>query len=101
MEFAIKKGVSLSTLRRYIKADRIPYRIENGRYLLLDSSDVDSDGAERAASSSDSSASVRRLESKLNHVYSELQKAQEEIAELQTLIAFYEHSSGVSLKPKN
>ena len=68
MDYAIKNGVSLSTLRRHIKANKIQYRVENGRYLLLD----DSDGQSR-----------HRLER-------DLAKAREEIAELKTLIALYE-----------
>src|SRR5690242_17272774 len=36
MDYAMKTGLSLSTLRRYIKAKKVPYRVENGRYLLLE-----------------------------------------------------------------
>ncbi|MBY0471829.1 hypothetical protein K2X30_11740 [bacterium] len=65
MEYATKKGVSLSTLRRYIKSDKVQYRVENGRYLLLDP---------------DASNSIEE----------QLRKAHEEIAELKMLIALYE-----------
>jgi predicted site-specific integrase-resolvase len=67
MDYATTKGVSLSTLRRHIKANKIPYKVENGRYLLPLNA-ADNPTAEKIA----------------------LQKAQEEIAELKTLIAFYE-----------
>lgn len=91
MDFAIKKGVSLSTLRRYIKAKRIPYRIEKGRYLLQDVEDVSMFFAPPAAAplpqllgqTHPSPEIVRKLER-------ELLKAREEIAELKTLIALYE-----------
>jgi predicted site-specific integrase-resolvase len=63
VDYAARKGVSLSTLRRYIKANKIPYRLEEGRYLIL------SDEAD---------------------LRTELQRANEEIAELKTLIALYE-----------
>lgn len=36
MEYATRRGVSLSTLRRYIKAGKILYRSEAGRYLVFD-----------------------------------------------------------------
>jgi hypothetical protein len=81
MDYAMKEGISLSTLRRYIKASKIPYRLENGRYLILDESHQHPSGAYAAPPKADTA--VRQLES-------DLQRAQEEIAELKTLIALYE-----------
>jgi hypothetical protein len=71
LDYALKKGVSLSTLRRHIKAGKIPFKVEDGRYLLFDDS------------RDDINPSLARLEE-------DLQRAQEEIAELKTLIALYE-----------
>lgn len=71
MDFAIKKGVSLSTLRRHIKANKVTFKVENGRYLLWDKN------------AKEVSSEVRRLER-------DLLLAREEIAELKTLIALYE-----------
>lgn len=34
LDYAVLKGISTSTLRRYIKANKIPFKVENGRYLL-------------------------------------------------------------------
>ena len=33
-DYSIKKGVSVSTLRRKIKNSELEYRLENGRYLI-------------------------------------------------------------------
>lgn len=33
-DYSIKKGLSVSTLRRKIKNSELEYRLENGRYLL-------------------------------------------------------------------
>jgi hypothetical protein len=75
VQYALKKGVSLSTLRRHIKAGKIPFKVEDGRYLLFDDSkNSESDGG---------GLSVSLLQN-------DLQRAQEEIAELKTLIALYE-----------
>lgn len=83
MEYSMKTGVSLSTLRRHIKANKVRYRIENGKYLILHSSGTPKDfGNNFAGAQQDRSQDI------LN----ELKKAQEEIAELKTLIAFYEES---------
>jgi hypothetical protein len=108
MDYAMKKGVSLSTLRRHIKANKIQYRVENGRYLLF----VEPGDAiltprpavatkvapVTAKAASPSSTSVKNPSQNDDYLMSQLQtklkKAQEEIAELKTLIAFYEESLG-------
>jgi hypothetical protein len=77
IDFAVKRGVSLSTLRRYIKQGKVVFRVEHGRYLLCD------DGRFPRAK-------VHPLQTQVSKLEVELQKAQEEIAELKTLIAFYE-----------
>ena len=86
MDYAIKRGVSLSTLRRHIKANKIQYKVVNGRYLLLDDEVFQPTypGKVRDESSI--------LQAKLQKVERDLQKAQEEIAELKTLIALYEET---------
>ena len=71
IEYALKKGVSLSTLRRHIKAGKIPFKVEDGRYLLFDDSNDSNTPA-------------------LANIQEELMAAHEEIAELKTLIALYE-----------
>ena len=80
MDYATRKGVSLSTLRRHIKANKVLYKVENGRYLLFCGSE---DTEPVAARKTDETAATVRLET-------DLMKAQEEIVELKTLIAFYE-----------
>lgn len=35
IEFSVKSGLSLSTIRRKIKSNSLPYRLEKGRYLIL------------------------------------------------------------------
>lgn len=35
VEYSLKSGVSLSTIRRKIKGNSIPYRLEKGKYLIL------------------------------------------------------------------
>lgn len=94
LDYAVQRGVSTSTLRRYIKANKIRYRLENGRYLLAADSAAPKparaawDGAGAAATAPSSSgisvyARVRELEEQLAH-------AQEQISELKMLIAIYE-----------
>ena len=35
IEFSVRSGVSLSTIRRKIKSNSIPFRLEKGKYLIL------------------------------------------------------------------
>jgi hypothetical protein len=85
MDYAAKRGVSLSTLRRHIKASKILYKVENGRYLVFDDSE---DFVATNLNPSLGSASKTSTDTaKLQH---DLQRAREEIAELKMLVALYE-----------
>lgn len=86
VQYAVKKGVSLSTLRRHIKANKVLYKVENGRYLLHDP-DGSQPEPERDGKRGVISAT---LHGKVDKLEKDLQRAREEIAELKTLIAFYE-----------
>ncbi|NDD92083.1 hypothetical protein EBZ37_08365 [bacterium] len=86
MEYATRNDVSLSTLRRHIKANKVRYRSDKGRYLIWSDSEIGSP-----------SVFIREehlsLDSPLDSLADlrvQLQKAREEIAELKTLVAFYE-----------
>jgi predicted site-specific integrase-resolvase len=94
MEYAIKNEISLSTLRRHIKANKITYKVENGRYLLRSDEPASSlDTLEQpivqAAISASSSSEVATLRA-------QLRKAREEIAELKMLVAIYEEQTQAS-----
>jgi hypothetical protein len=84
MDYAMRKGVSLSTLRRHIKANKVKYKVEDGRYLLWVESfeEVETPSPPRDDNS--------LLQNHLLKVTQDLKRAQEEIAELKTLIALYE-----------
>ena len=98
LDYAVLKGVSTSTLRRYIKAKKIPYKIENGRYLLHSDTELEGlyaqhkaphrmirpnwDGINPSINLSFNNR-VRELEEKLV-------RAQEQISELKMLVAIYE-----------
>lgn len=40
-QYAIEEGVSVSTLRRKIKTNSIPFRLDNGRYLIRSEASAD------------------------------------------------------------
>ena len=85
----MKKGVSLSTLRRYIKSNKVQYKVEGGRYMLFDEAGntpmIGQTGPTQHVSGNPG-VNTQRLTN-------ELQKAKEEIAELKMLIALYEEKN--------
>lgn len=89
VEFSVQKGISLSTLRRYIKANKIPWKLVDGRYLVMD------DGTFTAPRAPEHKAAPAQphqqdIEGRIRILETSLTAANEEIAELKTLIAFYE-----------
>ncbi|NDD92998.1 hypothetical protein EBZ37_13065 [bacterium] len=88
VEFSVKKGISLSTLRRYIKSNKIPWKLLEGRYLVLD------DGTFTAPRNHDPRLNIPNssedMEARVKNIEQALNAAHEEIAELKTLVAFYE-----------
>ena len=89
VEFSVQKGISLSTLRRYIKSNKIPWKLVDGRYLVLDDGSV---LAPRPHDNQHSTLAKNDAEERLQQLEMALMAAHEEIAELKTLVAFYEEN---------
>lgn len=119
MDYAMQYGVSLSTLRRHIKANKIPFKVEHGRYLLqapqassstpaaapAEPGPVAAPIAAKAPAQAPSSSSppspsppaasrpgagATSGASEVGELRLRLQRAQEEISELKMLVALYE-----------
>jgi hypothetical protein len=100
LDYALKNDVSLSTLRRYIKANKVQYKIEKGRYLLLDQAAFGYSNFDESAMTSRASTGSN-LKDDPEFLRIELQRAHEEIAELKTLIALYEEKIAPSNLPSH
>jgi len=92
IEYAIQTGLSLSTLRRYIKSKRVQHQLIDGRYLVW--MDPEQPIAARTYRKKDLRVETDReaLAAKVVELDNALQKAREEISELQMLIEIYENS---------
>jgi len=90
MEYATRNDVSLSTLRRHIKACKVQYKTENGRYFIWDDQPAAISGRPLQLQPAVAAPARDQTLEELKH---QLQKAREEIAELKTLVAFYEDQS--------
>lgn len=105
LDYAMKSGVSLSTLRRHIKANKIQFKVENGRYLLLDDT---AEGTGTAATPAATAAAVLHFDSSESQTVRfqvvdlerKLEKAHEEIAELKMLVALYEEKLAPQPNPR-
>lgn len=85
LDYAVLNGLSTSTLRRYIKAKKVAFKIEKGRYLLRSDKPTSAPAWDMTAEQQSINvfARVRELEEKL-------QKSNEQISELKMLVAIYE-----------
>ena len=88
MDYAIQKGVSLSTLRRQIKADKVEYRLEKGRYFIRNRAQ-----AAPPAQKEDNAG----FRDRIRQLEFQLIQAQDEISELKMLISLYENKIPPSL----
>lgn len=95
LEYAVRKSVSLSTLRRYIKTNKIIYKLVRGRYLVFDNGTHPRiEAALGGESVTIAPIGVNALglveDAQAERLEKELRMAHREIAELKTLIALYE-----------
>ena len=88
VEFSVQKGISLSTLRRYIKVNKIPWKLVEGRYLVMDDGTFTS--PRNHDPKSNPSPFSNEIETRLKNLERKLGMANEEISELKMLVAFYE-----------
>lgn len=74
IQYAVQKGISISTLRRRIRANEIKYQLRNGRYFIYD------DGQEVQPQSFQAQEHSQKVISDL----------QEQVADLKTLVQVLE-----------
>ena len=79
LEYAAAEGVSLSTLRRHIKSNKIPHRMENGRYLVW----------------SPESNETTALRNRVAELEKRIIQASETISELKMLVSLYEEQQQI------
>lgn len=82
LEFATYKNKSISTVRRYVKADRVKHKEENGKYFIWVKSYVNSE----------LSSEKEILEIKLENerLKKDLYRLSDEVSELRMLVSIYE-----------
>ncbi len=91
LEYAGYKNKSISTVRRYVKADRVKYKEESGKYYIWVKNYIPKRSQEE----------LLHVESKfeLERLKKENQELKEELAEARMLLSLYENGKmGANLK---
>ncbi len=81
-EYARAKGISISTVRRYIKADRLSVRNDDGRFMIF--------LPETQMASLLESRAVVELRLENERLRQEIRRLQEEANDLRMLVGLYE-----------
>lgn len=98
IEYSIKSGVSLSTIRRKIKSNSIPFKLEKGKYLILfqdavqdwdDPGTLSTKAAETPTSKDLDASKTIRLQKQ------RIEELEEELAEMALLVRTLEQKYGV------
>ncbi len=79
IDYAVNKRVSISTLRRRIKSQRLEHRLENGRYLILAELDSEGSNLKVESTASESLLVVQNLISEIKKAYSLVLAEKEEL----------------------
>lgn len=95
LDYAVLKGISTSTIRRYIKANKIEFKVIKGRYLLKSDAKLDHASLAldpNAAPKWDAAGTANGIAvfQRVRELEEELGKAKEQISELKMLVAIYE-----------
>ena len=92
IDYAVNKKVSLSTLRRRIKAQALESRMENGKYLIKVEFEKDSADAAEKLSLAESAETVQNLITELKKAYGLVLTEKEElIQQLKSEIEILKH----------
>jgi len=92
IEYSIKSGVSLSTIRRKIKANSIPFKLEKGKYLiLLNQNELTSNAGDKLVNSSVPSAHTNKLLLQEERI----RQLEQELNEMALLVQTLEKKYGV------
>ncbi|MCB9060561.1 MAG: hypothetical protein H6622_03455 [Halobacteriovoraceae bacterium] len=83
LDYSRLRNISVSTVRRNIKGNRVKYKKVDGKYLIFVS-------AERLNACSNHDQEFLDLKLKIEQLELELRNVHEENADLKTLILFYE-----------
>ncbi|NBX75428.1 MAG: hypothetical protein EBQ92_02655 [Proteobacteria bacterium] len=93
IEYSIKSGVSLSTIRRKIKSNSIQFKLEKGKYLILFEVPM-TDRAERPNSQMHS-VSSEEAQDTIQKQKAKIRQLEQELNEMALLVQVLENKYGI------
>lgn len=89
LDYAVLNGLSTSTLRRYIKSNKIQYKLEKGRYLIRSEKKSEQNLKWDENATQNSVALFQRI-----------RELEEQVSELRMLVAIYEEKLANAQAPR-
>jgi hypothetical protein len=86
-EYSRLRGLSISTIRRYIKADRVKHKLENGKYLIM----IGDQRLKQAELKEEEQ--VLKIKFENEELRKKLQMVQQELEDTKMLLTIYENTS--------
>ena len=85
LDYVRYKNISISTIRRYIKADRVKYKLENGKYFIY----VPNFNPELLSHNTEKE--LMDLKFEVTQLERENRQLKEQVSELRMLVSAYEN----------
>jgi hypothetical protein len=89
LEYSKLKNISVSTIRRYIKADRVQYKKEDGKFLIF----MNKENYQRYEESNNNESSILEYRLKIQELEIMNKALRLENDELKMLVQIYENSN--------
>ncbi|MCX7674952.1 MAG: hypothetical protein N2Z70_03890 [Bdellovibrionaceae bacterium] len=89
-DYAAKYKISISTLRRKIRKSELPYKLDQGRYMLLDQAPPKAQGWHRPSQASGDMESVSHAPASALGFSAELLQLKKEVIDLKMLVSVLE-----------
>ena len=94
-EYSLNNSISISTIRRRIKAGRIKFKLVNGRYEIFDASVAAISGGASHSFSCPALKDMEVIENRIEELEKDNQRLKEENSELKMLLRVLEEKSGI------
>lgn len=94
IDYANYRDISLSTIRRYIKAKRVKYKLESGKYLIF----VSDENFQKKEIEVEKEILELRLENQ--RLSKTIKDLNQELADIKTLLLMYEGSTALPELPE-
>ena len=94
-EYSLNNSISISTIRRRIKAGRLKFKLVNGKYEILDSSLAATSRETTHSFNCPALKDMEVIENRIDRLEKDNQRLKEENSELKMLLRVLEEKSGI------